>query len=137
MTTEEQLKKQREEYLKNLEESHRFLDVPKDLSAEEKEAWEYITKILKEGGSYIKKLADVELVTQYMQIKVTRDRAWKEWNQKPEKYIKIVTGICSDGKTPKVMVKENEHYKIFTECNKQLEKLLDDFKLTPKQRTKR
>ena len=72
-----------------------------------------------------------------MQVKVTRDRAWKEWNLKPERYIKIITGICSDGKTPKVLVKENEHYKIFTECNKQLEKLMEQLKLTPKIRLKR
>ena len=70
----------------------------------------------------------------YVQLKLMRDRAWVEWNKKPERYIRIVTGLCADGTTPKVMVKENEHYVILKDCNKQLEKLLTDFKLTPKAR---
>ena len=32
------------------------------------------------------------------------------WIQNPKRHVRIVTGICSDGKTPKIMVKENEHY---------------------------
>lgn len=54
-----------------------------------------------------------------------------EYNKNPERYTRIVTGLCQDGKTPKVMVKENEHYKTLNDCNKQLEKLLKDFRLTP------
>lgn len=64
------------------------------------------------------------------------DHAWTEWNKRPEKYIRIITGICSDGKTPKVVIKENEHYKIFSDCNKRLEKLLTELKLTPNARSK-
>lgn len=66
-----------------------------------------------------------------------RDRAWREYNKKPDRYIRIVTGICNDGKTPKVLVKENEHYKTLIDCNKRLECILQDLKLTPKIRTKR
>ena len=66
-----------------------------------------------------------------------RDRAWREYNKNPDRYIRIVTGICSDGKTPKVMVKENEHYKTLIDCNKQLEKILKDLRLTPEERKKR
>ena len=66
-----------------------------------------------------------------------RDRAWREYNKNPDRYIRIVTGICSDGKTPKVMVKENEHYKTLIDSNKQLEKILKDLRLTPEARRKK
>ena len=66
-----------------------------------------------------------------------RDRAWREYNKNPDRYIRIVTGICSDDKTPKVMVKENEHYKTLVDCNKQLEKILKDLRLTPEARIKK
>jgi len=79
-------------------------------------------------------MADAELIRQYVQVKIMRDRAWIEWNKKPERYVRIVTGICADGKTPKVIIKENEHYAILNDCNKQMEKLLTDFKLTPQAR---
>ncbi len=45
-------------------------------------------------------------------------------------------GICSDGKTPKVLVKENEYYKTWLETGKQLEKILKDLRLTPEIRRK-
>jgi len=48
-----------------------------------------------------------------------------------------VTGICADGKTPKVMVKENDHYKTWLDCNKQLEKILKNLRLTPEIRNKK
>ena len=108
---------------------------PDNLTAEEKEAWEYFVAVLKNGTNYKKTVADVELVRQYVQHRVMRDRAWKEWNNKPERYIRIVTGICSDGSTPKIVVKENEHYQILNECNKQIEKIWSDFKLTPEKRS--
>lgn len=66
-----------------------------------------------------------------------RDRAWREYNKNSERYIRIVTGICSDGKTPKVIVKENEHYKTLIDCNKQFEKILKDLRLTPEARRKK
>lgn len=104
---------------------------------EEKRAWEYIVDMLKSGGNYIKTHADIELVTQYAQVKIMRYRAWVEWTKNAERYIKIVTGASADGKTPKITLKENEHYKILNDCNKKLEKLLDDFMLTPKARIRR
>ncbi len=70
----------------------------------------------------------------YNYLKIMRDTAWVEWNKNPELQIKIVTGIEKDGKTPKVTLKENQHYGIFTECNRQLERILDDFDLSYKKR---
>lgn len=134
---EQEQKRAREEYAKKLAESNKLLDAPDSLSAEERTAWDYIVNMLKSGGNYIKTHADVELVTQYTQVKVMRDRAWIEWNKNPERYIRIVTGASADGKTPKITLKENEHYKILNDCNKKMEKLLDDLKLTPKARTRR
>ncbi len=113
------------------------LKIPTYLTDEEKCAFREIVKTLKESISYRLSHSDAELIWQYFQIKIMRDRAWREYNKNPDRYIRIVTGICSDGKTPKVMVKENEHYKTLVDCNKQLEKILKDLRLTPEARVKK
>lgn len=117
--------------------NNKILRIPDHLSVEEKTEYENIIKTLKESISYRLSHSDAELIWQYCQIKIMRDRAWREYSKNPDRYIRIVTGICSDGKTPKVMVKENEHYKTLIDCNKQLEKILKDLRLTPEARTKR
>ena len=114
-----------------------ILQIPTYLTEEEKFAYEEIVKTLKESINYRLSYSDVELIWQYCQIKIMRDRAWREYNKNPDRYIRIVTGICSDGKTPKVMVKENEHYKTLIDSNKQLEKILKDLRLTPEARAKK
>lgn len=128
-------RKQSERYLSPLEESYKLIEPPENLSEEEKEAWSYFVGVLKNGTRYKKTLADVELIRQFVQHKIMRDKAWQEWLKKPERYIRIVTGICTDGTTPKIVVKENEHYKILNDCNKYIEKLWRDLKLTPEART--
>jgi len=117
--------------------NNEILQIPRYLSAEEKIAYESIVNQLKTSIKYRLTESDIELIWQYCQLKVMRDRAWKKWNENPERYTRIVTGICSDGKTPKVMVKENEHYKTLLDCNKHLEKILKDLRLTPEIRSKR
>lgn len=117
--------------------NNEILKVPEFLSDEEKIVYSEIIKSLKESIKYKLSQTDVELIWQYCQIKIMRDRAWREYNKSPDRYIRIVTGICSDGKTPKVMVKENEHYKTLIDCNKQLEKILKDLRLTPEMRRKK
>ncbi len=114
-----------------------ILQVPGYLTEDEKTTYENIIKDLKESIKYRLTHSDVELIWQYCQLKIMRDRAWKEYNKNPDRYMRIVTGICSDGKTPKVMVKENEHYKTLIDCNKQLEKILKDLRLTPDARNKK
>ena len=117
--------------------NNEILKIPEFLTCEEKVAYTEIVKTLKDSIKYRLSSTDVELIWQFCQIKIMRDRAWKEYNKNPERYIRIVTGICGDGKTPKVMVKENEHYKTLIDCNKQLEKILKDLRLTPEMRRKR
>ena len=119
------------------ENNNEILQIPDYLTDEEKKAYEEIVGSLKESIKYRLSHSDTELIWQYCQIKIMRDRSWREYNKNPERYIRIVTGICSDGKTPKVMVKENEHYKTLIDCNKQLEKILKDLRLTPEARRKR
>lgn len=117
--------------------NNEILQIPGNLTAEERATYEDIVNSLKESIKYRLSHSDVELIWQYCQLKIMRDRAWKEYNKNPDRYIRIVTGICSDGKTPKVMVKENEHYKTLIDCNKQLEKILKDLRLTPEVRAKK
>lgn len=117
--------------------NNKILQVPIFLNQEEKEIYESIVKTLKESIKYRLTQTDAELVWQYCQTKIMRDRTWREYNKNPDRYIRIVTGICNDGKTPKVMVKENEHYKTLIDCNKQLEKILKDLRLTPEARNKK
>ncbi len=117
--------------------NNKILVVPECLNENEKTTYEEILKSLKESIKYKLTHTDIELIWQYCLIKIMRDRAWREYNKNPDRYIRIVTGICSDGKTPKVMVKENEHYKTLIDCNKQLEKILKDLRLTPDARAKR
>lgn len=117
--------------------NNEILQIPDYLTDEEKKTYEKIVSSLKESIKYRLSHSDTELIWQYCQIKIMRDRAWREYNKNPERYIRIVTGICGDGKTPKVMVKENEHYKTLIDCNKQLEKILKDLRLTPEARRKR
>lgn len=114
-----------------------ILQVPEYLTEEEKVTYGEIIQSLKESIKYRLSHSDVELIWQYCQLKIMRDRAWKEYNKNPDRYMRIVTGICSDGKTPKVMIKENEHYKTLIDCNKQLEKILKDLRLTPEMRNKK
>lgn len=89
-----------------------ILQLPKGLSKEEKAAYSEIVETLKQSIKYKLTNIDTELIWQYCQMKVIRDRAWKEYNKNPERYIRIVTGICSDGVTPKVMVKETSTIKL-------------------------
>ncbi len=117
--------------LSPLEESYKWVAPPDDLDEEERQAWEAFVDLLKDGTRYKKTPADAELIRQYVQHKVMRDRAWKAWSQKPERYIRIVTGLCADGVTPKIIVKENEHYRILMDCNRYIEKLWNDLKLSP------
>lgn len=117
--------------------NNEILQIPDYLTDEEKVSYSEIVKTLKDSIKYRLSSTDAELIWQYCQIKIMRDRAWREYNKNPDRYIRIVTGICSDGKTPKVMVKENEHYKTLIDCNKQLEKILKDLRLTPEARAKK
>lgn len=136
MGTEQITVKITKTYQDELDDSNKLLRAPSDLSEAERGIWEEIVSLIISSTRYKKTTADVELVRQYCQTKIMRDRAWLEYNKNPERYIRIVTGICSDGMTPKVLVKENEHYKTWKECNKLLEKLLKDFRLTPEARRK-
>ncbi len=117
--------------------NNEILQIPNYLTDEEKVAYSEIVNTLKDSIKYRLSSTDAELIWQYCQIKIMRDRAWREYNKNTDRYIRIVTGICSDGKTPKVMVKENEHYKTLIDCNKQLEKILKDLRLTPEARVKK
>jgi len=128
ITLKQQLEKNEKE---RVDENNKILSIPEYLSEDEKGAYTQIVDMLKESIKYRLSATDVELVWQYCQIKIMRDRAWKEYNKNPDRYIRIVTGICPDGKTPKVLVKENEHYKTLQDCNKHLEKILKDLRLTP------
>lgn len=116
--------------------NNEILKVPNYLSPKEKETYGEIVKDLKDSIKYKLSPTDVELIWQYCQLKIMRDRAWREYTKNPDRYIRVVTGICNDGKTPKVMIKENEHYKTLIDCNKQLEKILKDLRLTPEMRRK-
>lgn len=133
----EMIERNRKNALDIEQNNNEILQIPDYLTDEEKKAYEEIVGSLKESIKYRLSHSDTELIWQYCQIKIMRDRAWREYNKNPERYIRIVTGICSDGKTPKVMVKENEHYKTLIDCNKQLEKILKDLRLTPEARRKR
>lgn len=133
----EMIERNRKNALDIEENNNEILQIPDYLTDEEKKAYEKIVSSLKESIKYRLSHSDTELIWQYCQIKIMRDRAWREYNKNPERYIRIVTGICSDGKTPKVMVKENEHYKTLIDCNKQLEKILKDLRLTPEARRKK
>lgn len=134
----QRLKRQAEKSRRETKENNdKILQLPNYLTQAEKDSYKEILDNLKESIFYRLTSTDAELIWQYCQIKLMRDRAWKEYNKNPERYTRIVTGICSDGKTPKVMVKENEHYKTLIDCNKQLEKILKDLRLTPEARKMR
>lgn len=133
----EMLKRNKKIQLETEKINNEILQIPDYLNEEEKITYGEITKTLKESINYRLSLTDAELIWQYCQVKIMRDKAWQEYKKKPERYIRIVTGICNDGKTPKIIVKENEHYKTLNDCNKQLEKILKDLRLTPEIRAKR
>lgn len=138
---EKMLKEMRENALRRQLEikqhNDEVLQSPTNLTNEEKQEYEQIVEDFKEEISYRLSKVDVELIWQYCQLKVMRNRAWREYSKNPDRYIRIVTGMSSDGKTPKVMVKENEHYKTLIDCNKHIEKILKDLRLTPEMRNKK
>ena len=119
-----------------MEINEQILQIPKHLTNEEKINYESIVKTLKQSIKYKLSETDTELIWQYCQLKIMRDRAWREYNKNTDRYIRVVTGICNDGKTPKIKLVENEHYKTLIDCNKQLEKILKDLRLTPEARRK-
>ncbi len=139
--SENMLKEMRENAIKRQIEikqhNDEVLQIPNNLTNEEKQEYEQIVEDFKEEISYRLSKVDVELIWQYCQLKVMRNRAWREYSKNPDRYIRIVTGMSSDGKTPKVMVKENEHYKTLIDCNKHIEKILKDLRLTPEMRNKK
>lgn len=114
-----------------------LLKIPNLLSKEEKRVYQEVVNVVKESVNYKLTSTDIELIWQYCQIKIMRDKAWKAYSSNPERYVRIVTGLSSDGKTPKIIVKENEYYKTLVDCNKQLEKILKDLRLTPNERRKK
>ena len=114
--------------------NNEMLKPPVWLSECEQRIYTEISETIKRGIKYRLSTTDLELVWQYCQLKIVRDRAWREYSVNSERYVRIVTGICSDGKTPKVIVKENEHYKTWIDCKRQLEKILKDLRLTPDSR---
>ena len=138
---EKMLKEMRENALKRQLEikqhNDEVLQIPTNITSEERQEYEQIVEDFKEEISYRLSKVDVELIWQYCQLKVMRNRAWREYNKNPDRYIRIVTGMSSDGKTPKFMVKENEHYKTLIDCNKHIEKILKDLRLTPEMRNKK
>ena len=141
MDFEEENKYWKEQNRKIVEErrkrNEQLLALPIGLSTAEEKAYREIINLMLNSVDYTLTDIDAELIWQFCQLRVIRDRAWKEYNVNPNRYIRIVTGICSDGKTPKVMVKENEHYKTLQDCNKHLEKILKDLRLTPEIRNKK
>lgn len=130
----EMIENYRKEQIETEKINDEILKIPNFLTEDEKIAYKEIVKTLKSSIKYRLSSTDAELIWQFCQIKIMRDRAWREYNKNPDRYIRIVTGICGDGKTPKVLVKENEHYKTLLDCNKHLEKILKDLKLTPEMR---
>ena len=139
--TQKVLKQMKENAIKRKLEIEQYnnevLQIPHNLTKEEKQEYEQIVADFKKEIKYMLSKTDIELIWQYCQLRIMRNRAWREYNKEPTRYTRIVTGICSDGKTPKVMVKDNEHYKTLMDCNKQLEKILKDLKLTPSMRDKK
>ena len=113
----------RREYEAKRTESLKLLVVPEELGDDEKAAWEVGAAMIRTKDRIIK-LVDLELLRQFSRLRVMADRAYTEWNKNPERFSKIVTGIASDKMTPKVTIKENEHYIIFTESNKELENIM-------------
>ena len=106
---------------------------PNDFTEDEKQVWFEICDAVKDAGYYVR-AGDRLLFYEYVKIRIMRDRALKSWNEKPERYVKIVTGISPDGVTPKIIIKENEHYAIMLDCNKQIQNILVELKLNPKSR---
>ena len=94
--TTEEIEKERTEH------NEKILQIPPGLTKEEKTTYKEIIDLLKKSIRYKLTEIDAELIWQFCQMKVMRDRAWKEYNKNPERYIRIVTGICNDGATPKV-----------------------------------
>jgi len=111
------------QYAIKREESLKLLVVPAELGTEEKAAWEIGATMIRAKERIIKHV-DLELLRQFARLRVMADRAYSEWNKNPERFSKIVTGVASDKMTPKVTIKENEHYVVFSECNKELENVM-------------
>jgi hypothetical protein len=133
MNYDAESKKYYEERQKKIAESKERLIVPSDFDDKEKAAWEVAAQMLRERNDFVTH-ADLELIRQYARIRVIGDVAYKNWLANPERISKIVTGIAADKVTPKVTLKENEHYTTYMECDKRMQEILIELKLTPKAR---
>ena len=78
MGTEQTRIKPSKTYQEELEESNKLLKAPTNLTEEERVVWEEITTLIISSTRYKKTTADIELVRQYCQAKIMRDRAWQE-----------------------------------------------------------
>lgn len=90
----EMIERNRKNALDIEQNNNEILKIPSYLTDEEKKAYEKIAGSLKDSIKYRLSHSDTELIWQYCQIKIMRDRAWREYNKNPERYIRIVTGIC-------------------------------------------
>ena len=108
-------------------------NTPDGFTKDEEQIWLEICEAVKDAPYYTR-AGDRLLLYEYVKIRIMRERAMKAWNEKPERYIKIVTGISQDGLTPKITIKENEHYKIMLDCNRQIQSILGELRITPKSR---
>ena len=93
----QQMKERAEKKSQDIKDNNKeLLQLPDWLTDEEKCAYIDIVKNLNESITYALSQSDVELIWQYCQLKVLRDRAWKLYNLNPERYVRIVTGIYSE-----------------------------------------
>jgi len=107
---------------------------PADLTEEEAAVWREISEIARSSRTTKVSDADKELLRQFCQLSVLRNYAWAEYIKKPERILKIAVGLSQDKVTPKIVLKENEYYLTWNECNKALVQLLRELELTPKHR---
>jgi len=125
-------KRQLEERRKEIEKSKIEMIVPPaDFDEKERTAWEIAASMLRERHAVVTH-ADLELMRQYARIRVIGDIAYRAWLANPERLTRIITGVAADKVTPKVVLKENEHYTTFMECDKRLQEILEEMELTPK-----
>jgi hypothetical protein len=131
MSSDAEQKRYYEERRQRVEESKKRLVVPSDFDEREKAAWEVAAEMLRERNEVVT-FADLELIRQYARIRVMGDMAYNNWLANPERITRVVTGIAADKVTPKVTLKENEHYMTYMECDKRMQEILIELKLTPK-----
>lgn len=113
-TRKEEMNLQWQKYeQERINQNNEILKVPEYLSDEEKIVYKSIVNQLQKSIKYCLTESDVELIWQYCQLKVMRDRAWKNGMKILKDTLELLQEFQMMGKLQKLLLKKMNTTKFY------------------------